>query len=195
MKNLFLLSIIFLLFACDSKPTPTSQIPEEPILTEAEADDLLLQLANHLVAEPRNLKEEQNNTIVNFAIDNNYAVQPTRSGLYYQILETGEGVNVKWGDYISAHYRGSFLDGKVFDSSYKKGKPLQFYVGNTIDGWNEGLQQAKVGSKIRLLIPGHLAYKEEGLKINETRYLVPPNAILHFEIEVLEILEGPKQKG
>lgn len=192
MKNFLFLFTFILLYACGNNTSSAPQPSPTPQLTEAESDDLLLQLATHLVAEPQNLKEEQNNTIVNFAIDNNYEVQPTSSGLYYQIIKSGEGRNIKWGDYIAAHYRGSFLDGKVFDSSYKKGKPLQFYVGNTIDGWNEGLQKAQVGSQVKLLIPGHLAYGEKGLKINDRRYLVPPNAILNFEIEVLDILPPPE---
>ncbi|MFK7936635.1 MAG: FKBP-type peptidyl-prolyl cis-trans isomerase [Saprospiraceae bacterium] len=192
MKNFFPYVLILLLFACNSTSDKTPSITTEPELTEAEADDLLLQMATHLIAEPSNQKEEQNNTIVNHAIDNNFAMQPTRTGLYVQILEEGTGEKIKWGDYISAHYRGQFLDGKVFDSSYAKKKPLQFYVGNTIDGWNEGLQMAKVGTKMRLLIPSALAYGEAGIKINDIRYLVPPNAILQFELEILEKLVGPK---
>lgn len=186
MRILCLLFFLSLLFACDSTSEQSTEMENEPILTEAETDDLLLQMVTHLIATPSNQPEEQNNIIVNYAIDNNYVLQPTRSGLYYQILEEGEGEQIKWGDYISAHYRGQFLDGKVFDSSYAKDKPLQFYVGNTIDGWNEGLQRARVGTKMRLLIPSHLAYGEEGVKINENRYLVPPHSILQFEIEVLE---------
>ena len=192
MKNLLLLLFSLFINACSSNSEKAPPIDTSPRLTEAEADELLLQMATYLIAEPANQQEDQNNTIVNYAIDNNFAMQPTRSGLYYQIITEGSGEAIKWGDYISAHYRGQFLDGKVFDSSYAKKKPLQFYVGNTIDGWNEGLQKGKVGTKMRLLIPSHLAYGEAGVKINDIRYLVPPNSILQFELEILEKLAPPQ---
>lgn len=195
MKNFLLILFGLFIIACGTNSNPTQkESPPKPELTEAEADELLLQLSTHLIADPQTLAQKDNNTIVNYAIDNNHAVEITNSGLYYEIIKEGTGENVKWGDRIAAHYKGYFLDGNIFDSSYRKNKPLEFYVGNTIAGWNEGLQKAKVGSKIRLLIPSHLAYGEKEIKDNKENVIVPANAILAFEIEILEMLQKTTNK-
>jgi hypothetical protein len=80
---------------------------------------------------------------------------------------------------VTVNYRGTLLDGTEFDSSYKRGQPAQFPVGNVIHGWTEALQQMKVGSKWQLFIPPQLAYGEQG------RPGIPPNSVLIFEVELL----------
>ena len=189
MRSLFLGITLFIFFACgqQSASEKTQELPQETP-TEAEEDELILRLSGDLVANPQTQAETDQNAIVNYAIDEFLDVQRTSSGLYYQILEEGEGDLLAWADRVRAHYRGYFLDGKEFDSSYRRDKPMEFYIGNVVPGWNEGLQLLRPEGKARLLIPSHLGYGEEGLKDSRERYIVPPNKVLIFELEVLKKL-------
>ncbi|MGE3316139.1 MAG: FKBP-type peptidyl-prolyl cis-trans isomerase, partial [Planctomycetaceae bacterium] len=87
-------------------------------------------------------------------------------------------------DKVTAHYHGTLLDGKVFDSSVKRDEPLQIGVGQVIAGWTEALQLMKVGSKWKLYIPSDLAYGEQG-----SPPVIGPNATLVFEVELISIDE------
>jgi FKBP-type peptidyl-prolyl cis-trans isomerase FklB len=100
-------------------------------------------------------------------------------GLQYKVITNGDGTLPAPNDVVTVNYRGTLLDGTEFDSSYKRGQPAQFPVGNVIHGWTEALQQMKIGSKWQLFIPPQLAYGEQG------RPGVPPNSVLIFEVELL----------
>lgn len=189
MLKLLIFSPFIFLIACNSTEKSEkkdlkkfSKQAENQAVTE---DDLILRLSADLSADTSTQAERDRNTIVNYAIDNLLDMKGTSSGLYYQILEEGQGDFIKWGDKINVHYKGYFLNGRVFDSSYKRNKPLNFYVGNMVMGWNEGLQLIKPGGKILLLIPSELAYAEKGFQNAKGKDLVPPNTNLAFEIEVL----------
>lgn len=188
---LILSSFSLLLAACGGnageKAGQASQQEEAP--PPVDEDQAILQLSAYLVAEPQNQMEESQNAIVNYAIDKLIPLERTRSGLLYRILEEGEGEKLQWGDYISVHYKGYFLDGQVFDSSYRRDKPLQFYIGNMIPGWNEGLQLIAPGGKIQLFVPSPLGYGEEGLPDGKEGFLVPPDTPMVFEVEVVERLK------
>ncbi|WP_045827252.1 FKBP-type peptidyl-prolyl cis-trans isomerase [Teredinibacter turnerae] len=121
-------------------------------------------------------------------------VVQTESGLQYKILEEGDGPIPTAKDMVLAHYRGTTLDGKEFDSSYKRGEPATFPVSGLIPGWVEALQIMPVGSKWELYIPGDLAYGPGGKMNPATReYDIEPNALLIFELELLEI--NPEEKA
>ncbi len=109
----------------------------------------------------------------------------TESGLRYRILRKSEGEKPKLNDRVVADYKGWFDDGRQFDSSYERGEPIDFPlksgIGGVIVGWVEGLPLIGVGGMIELEIPGDLAYGPQG------RPGVPPNATLHFLIELKEI--------
>jgi FKBP-type peptidyl-prolyl cis-trans isomerase len=107
-------------------------------------------------------------------------VQATPSGLQYKVLKSGNGPTPSATDRVSVHYRGQLVDGTVFDETYG-GEPATLPVGGVIDGWSEALQQMKVGDKWQLVIPANLAYGEGG------RDMIPPNATLIFEVELLGI--------
>lgn len=190
----FFAFFLFSLAGCQSgdsrgkDDTPEADAPEEAP-PPVDPDALLLRLSADLVADPATPAERDRNAIVNYAIDNLLDVQSTPSGLYYQVLRPGGGERLQWGDRVRVHYRGHFLDGKTFDSSYRRDQPLEFYIGNMIDGWNEGLQLLRPGAKARLLVPARLGYGEEGLKSGE-KVLVPPDKVLVFEVEVLEKVDG-----
>lgn len=112
----------------------------------------------------------------------------TESGLQYTILVEGKGRKPEAGDKISVHYTGKLLNDTIFDSSLSRGIPFEFILGRgqVIPGWDEGIGYLNVGSKALFVIPSHLAYgdKEMGL--------IPSNSTLKFEVELLNIFEGPK---
>lgn len=110
--------------------------------------------------------------------------EKTDSGLRYQIIQKGEGKKAEKGNSVSVHYKGMLADGTVFDSSYKRNKPLEFPIGagHVIPGWDEGIQKLKVGDKARLVIPSHLAYGASG-----AGGVIPPNATLVFDVELMDV--------
>ena len=115
-------------------------------------------------------------------------VTVTESGLQYEVLEEGDGPRPEPGDQVTIHYRGTLIDGTEFDSSYERGEPATFGVGQVIPGFSEALQLMPVGSKYRVVIPGELGYGAQGAGGE-----IGPNATLVFEIELLEVEEGAAQ--
>lgn len=107
----------------------------------------------------------------------------TPTGMVYRALKEGEGVRPSASDTVKVHYRGTFVDGREFDSSYARNAPAQFPLGGVIKCWTEGVQRMKVGGKAKLTCPGNLAYGERG----GGGGLIPPNATLVFEVELLEV--------
>ena len=133
---------------------------------------------------------------LNFMADN--AARPgvvtTASGLQYEVISLGSNTDASApassspaassptaSSRVTVHYHGTFVDGRVFDSSVERGQPAQFPLNQVIPGWTEGLQLMKAGDKFRFFIPPELAYGEAG------RGPVPPNTPLIFEVELLEI--------
>ncbi|MEP6790974.1 MAG: FKBP-type peptidyl-prolyl cis-trans isomerase [Ramlibacter sp.] len=106
----------------------------------------------------------------------------TKSGLVYQALKEGSGVSPSATDTVEVHYRGTFLDGKEFDSSYKRGKSIEFPLNRVIPCWTEGVQLMKPGGKAKLTCPPAIAYGERG-----AGGVIPPNATLNFEIELVSV--------
>ncbi|HYG36377.1 MAG TPA: FKBP-type peptidyl-prolyl cis-trans isomerase [Clostridia bacterium] len=109
----------------------------------------------------------------------------TVAELQYKILSAGTGAIPKSNDMVSVNYRGTLLDGKEFDSSYKRGQPAKFAVNRVIRGWTEALQMMKVGSKWQLYIPYTLAYGENGSRN------IDPYSTLLFEVELLGVEAPP----
>ncbi|MEM1158131.1 MAG: FKBP-type peptidyl-prolyl cis-trans isomerase [Verrucomicrobiota bacterium] len=128
-----------------------------------------------------NMKEE-----VTFLRDNKdkEGVKVTDSGLQYEIIKQGDGPKPGLTSRVKVHYRGTLLDGEVFDSSYTNGQPAVFGVNQVIAGWTEALQMMPVGSKWKLFIPSKLAYGARG-----AGRVIGPNACLIFQVELIEIVE------
>ncbi len=105
------------------------------------------------------------------------------SGLQYEILVEGNGAKPTKESTVRTHYHGSFIDGKVFDSSVERGQPAEFPVGGVIAGWTEALQLMGEGSKWRLFVPSDLAYGAQG-----SQGAIPPHSALIFEVELLNVL-------
>ena len=104
------------------------------------------------------------------------------SGLVFQSLVDGKGASPAATDVVKVHYRGTFPDGKEFDSSYKRGEPTEFPLNGVIPCWTEGVQLMKVGGKARLTCPPGIAYGARG-----AGGVIPPNATLTFEIELVAV--------
>lgn len=112
------------------------------------------------------------------------------SGLEYKILTAGTGPKPTTSDSVVCNYKGTLIDGKEFDSSYKRGQPATFPVAGVIKGWTEALQLMPVGSKWQLFVPADLAYGERGSGPD-----IGPNATLIFEVELLSIQSKDKDKA
>jgi FKBP-type peptidyl-prolyl cis-trans isomerase FklB len=109
-------------------------------------------------------------------------VRALPSGLQYEVITEGSGIQPLASNTVTCHYHGTLIDGTVFDSSVKRGQPATFPLNMVIKGWTEGLQLMSVGSKWRFFIPPHLAYGER-----QTGAHIGPNSTLIFEVELLGV--------
>ena len=168
---------------------------KDPLLNNEEMRDLIVdrrertkeaQMQKLLETRAKNAEETQK-----FLSENvkKQGIMTTESGLQYKILKAGEGISPESGDTVTVHYKGTFIDGEEFDSSYSRGEPQTFQANRVIKGWTEALQMMKVGSKWKIILPPRLAYGQKG--DGET---IPPNKVLVFEIELLSVEDtGEKQ--
>lgn len=108
----------------------------------------------------------------------------TESGLRYKMIQKGSGKKAENGKTVSVHYTGQLEDGKVFDSSYPRKKPIEFPLGkgHVIEGWDEGIALLQVGDKARFVIPSHLGYGSRG-----AGGVIPPDATLVFDVELMDV--------
>lgn len=160
----------------------------KPLMTDAEVQTSMMQMQNEIKAKQAetlkllaavNLKE---GTAFLAANKTKPGVVTLPSGLQYKILTPGNGPKPTANDTVVCNYRGTLINGKEFDSSYKRGKPETLPVGRVIKGWSEALQLMPVGSKWQLYIPADLAYGDRGAGPD-----IGPNSTLIFEIELISI--------
>jgi FKBP-type peptidyl-prolyl cis-trans isomerase len=177
MNKLSILIFIISITACVSNVETKPEKSLGSVPGEEEVGDLYKEYS----ANPANRFQEEKNLLIEYATDNGLIVVGTPSGLYYEIEDIGTGPYIQHGDALRVHYTGKFLDGKEFDSSYGRGEPLAFKVGEMIPAWNEGLSFMKRGDKATLLVPSRIAYGSKGFP-----GYVPPYTPLVFELEVLE---------
>ena len=109
-------------------------------------------------------------------------VHTTASGLQYKVLTEGTGKSPKATDTVLVHYRGTTIDGKEFDSSYKRNEPIEFPLNGVIAGWTEGVQLMKEGAKYQFVIPSNLAYGRRGAP-----GAIGPDETLIFDVELLKV--------
>jgi len=119
---------------------------------------------------------------IDFLVENGKkaGIITTSSGLQYEVINEGNGAKPAADDIVKVHYEGKLIDGTVFDSSYER-EPIEFPLNQVIPGWTEGVQLMSVGSKYRLFIPPELGYGAGGAGP------IPPNSVLIFEVELLDI--------
>ena len=163
----------------------------KPQLTEEEIQTVMQNFQKEMMAKRSKSQEEglsKNKAEgVKFLADNKAkpGVKTTASGLQYKVIKDGAGKTPKATDTVKTHYRGTLINGKEFDSSYKRGEPAEFPVNGVIKGWTEALQLMKEGSKWQLFIPSELAYGERGAGQD-----IGPNSTLIFDIELLSVKAG-----
>lgn len=116
---------------------------------------------------------------------NQLDVITTASGLQYRVIKEGKGKSPKATDTVTVHYEGRLTDGTVFDSSYRRGKPLKFKVNGVIKGWSEALQLMSKGSVWELFIPPEIGYGAKGVP-----NVIPGNAVLIFKVELIKPRSG-----
>jgi len=113
------------------------------------------------------------------------SVTETDSGLQYEVLRKGTGEKPGRSDTVRVHYSGELMNGRIFDSSYKRGRPATFGVTKVIEGWTEALTLMREGAKWKLYIPSKLAYGARGQPP-----VIGPNELLIFEVELIEIVDS-----
>jgi len=162
----------------------------EPRLTDEEKETVMQTFQEQAMAKRE--EEQKKVSETNLAEGTAYleankakeGVTVTESGLQYRVITEGTGVKPTATDTVSVHYVGKLLDGTEFDSSISRGEPVAFPVNGVIAGWTEALQLMPQGSKWELVIPSDLAYGPGG------NGPIPPNSVLVFEVELLEVKAG-----
>ena len=159
----------------------------KPLLTEQEIQETMMAFQKDMMAKQEEIGKKNKKEGEAFLPENKKkeGVKTLPSGLQYKVIKAGTGKKPKLSDTVTAHYRGTLIDGTEFDSSYKRGQPATFPVsGGMIPGWTEALQLMEEGAKWQLFIPSNLAYGEKGAGRD-----IGPNATLIFEIELISIQE------
>jgi len=158
---------------------------DKPKLTPEEMQEAIKKMQETATNKMKKVAEENKDKGTKFLEENKKKpdIKVTASGLQYQVVKEGTGEMPTDAQTVKVHYVGTLIDGAEFDSSVKRGKPAEFPVNRVIPGWTEALKLMKVGSKWKLYIPAALAYGEQG------RPSIPPNSVLIFDVELLEILK------
>jgi FKBP-type peptidyl-prolyl cis-trans isomerase FklB len=160
---------------------------KEPLLSTEEMRTLIVDLKKR--ARDVQMRKIQEQIVENakesekFLAENKKkdGVKTTASGLQYKVLKEGDGVTPAPEDFVTVNYRGTFIDGTEFDSSYAKGEPIRVQADGVIKGWTEALAMMKTGDKWQLFVPPLLGYGRGGTG------RIPPNKVLVFEMELLSV--------
>ena len=162
----------------------------KPALSEEDMRATLVEFKRKIVyaqkqqSRQKSAKYRQESSVFLAANAKKEGIVTTGSGLQYRILQTGQGKSPGANDEVTVHYRGTTIDGKEFDSSARKGKPVTFKLDKVMRGWSEGLQLIQEGGKIGLFIPPELAYGERGPLADRA---------LLFDIELLAVKQQPTE--
>jgi FKBP-type peptidyl-prolyl cis-trans isomerase FklB len=160
----------------------------QSLLTDEEMQEVLTNFKKEFIAKQQELAKQQgekNKKEGEIFLETNKkkeGVQTLPSGLQYKVLKAGAGKKPTATDTVTVHYRGTLIDGKEFDSSYRRGKPATFPVNGVIPGWTEALPLMEEGAQWELFIPSNLAYGERSAGGD-----IGPNATLIFEVELISI--------
>lgn len=178
MKYQILLICILASFltACkQDKKSPQANI--ESIIAESVDPDLAAKLYANFTVDPKTQAQKDENLIIEYLVKRNLEMERYPNGLYYKVHKKGIGPNYVQNQDCLADYRGFFLTGKIFDSSFSKGEPLKFKVGQMIDGWNQMQKGVNPGSEVTIIVPSYLAYGENGFP-----GFVPANTVIAFDV-------------
>jgi FKBP-type peptidyl-prolyl cis-trans isomerase FklB len=161
----------------------------DPTLTPEEIQQTMQAFEQMLTAKAESQAEENKQEGEAFLAENKQkeGVKTTKSGLQYKVLSGGKGKSPRATDTVTVNYKGTLINGKEFDSSYKRMEPATFPLNRVIAGWTEVLQLMKEGDKFEVYIPSELAYGPRG-----QGDVIGPNSTLIFEIELLEVAGNEK---
>jgi FKBP-type peptidyl-prolyl cis-trans isomerase FklB len=168
----------------------------KPALTEQDLQQAMMNFQTDLTSriqekeKTTGVKNKKDGEAFLAANKSKEGVKTLPSGLQYKVIKSGGGATPGPTDNVKAHYKGTLLDGTVFDSSYDRGEPVDFPVNHVIKGWTEALQLMKVGDKWQLFVPSELAYGEHGVGSD-----IGPNAVLVFDVELLDVSKGDNAPG
>lgn len=159
---------------------------EKPLLTEQEIQETMAVFQREMMVKQADVAKKNRAEGEAFLAENKKkeGVKSLPSGLQYKVIKAGTGKKPKLTDTVTAHYRGTLINGKEFDSSYKRGQPVNFQVSGVIPGWTEALQLMEEGAKWQLFIPSNLAYGEQGAGRD-----IGPSMALIFEVELISVQE------
>ena len=166
------------------KAMRTSMNGETPLMDEAQARQAFEAFGQRMQSRMASGNRDAGKAFLD-ANAKQEGVQVTASGLQYKVLTEGEGPKPGPDSRVSVHYKGSLLDGTVFDSSYDRGEPAVFTLSSVVPGWQEGLQLMPVGSKYMLWLPSELGYGDTGTPGGP----IAPGSALVFEVELLDIID------
>jgi FKBP-type peptidyl-prolyl cis-trans isomerase FkpA len=166
------------------KAMRTSMNGEQPLMTEEQARQAFQAFGQRMQAKMASGNREAGEAFL-AANAKQDGVQVTASGLQYKVIEQGTGPKPGPEDRVSVHYKGTLVDGTVFDSSYDRGEPAVFTLSSVVPGWQEGLQLMPVGSKYMLWLPSDLGYGDMGTPGGP----IAPGSTLVFEVELLDIVD------
>jgi peptidylprolyl isomerase len=185
-KAMYLILLGLMVVGCNSVQQAATEAPAAPTATPVVAEAPATEAP--ATVDPTPEATEPAAEASSESQINEEDVITTDSGLKYVVIEEGTGATPKAGELVKVHYTGTLADGTKFDSSLDRGEPIQFVLGRgqVIPGWDEGIGLMKVGGKCKLIIPPDLAYGEQG-----AGGVIPPNATLNFEVELVAVEEGP----
>jgi FKBP-type peptidyl-prolyl cis-trans isomerase FklB len=158
-------------------------IAGKPQLTQDQIKEVMTTFEKDMQAKQKAAGEKSAAEGTKFLEENKKkeGVKATASGLQYKVIKDGTGAQPKATDTVTVNYRGTLINGKEFDSSYKRGQPATFPLNGVIKGWTEGLQLMKMGGKYQFFVAPNLAYGERAVGPD-----ISPNSTLIFEIELLD---------
>jgi FKBP-type peptidyl-prolyl cis-trans isomerase FklB len=168
----------------------------KPAISDKDAQETMKvfkdEMTAKIQAEKKKVAEENGKQEEAFLSQNKKkeGVQTLESGLQYKVMKEGSGNKPTLYDRVTVNYRGTLINGTEFDSSYKRNQPATFAVNGVISGWAQALPLMKTGSKWQIFVPSKLAYGEAG-----AGGVIPPNAMLIFEVELLSVDETAPQAG
>jgi len=173
---------------------------DKAALSDQEMRDALRSLREEMQAKQaewmKSLAENNRQEGATFLAENaaKQGVVSRPSGLQFKVIKAGAGESPAATDKVTVNYRGSFVNGREFDSSYKRKRPATFRVGNGSAWWKEGIQLMQEGARWQFFIPANLAYGEKGVigKKNK-RILIPPNAVVIYDVELVSIEAAPAE--
>lgn len=156
---------------------------DSTLLTEQQCNQVLMAFIERAKADKAAVAKKQGEAFLS-SNKTKPGVITTASGLQYLVLKEGTGPKPTINDKVKCDYEGRLIDGTIFDSSIKQGKPIEFAVNGVIAGWTEALQLMNTGSKYRLFIPSNLAYGDQQMGAD-----IKPGSTLIFDVDLIEIVK------